>query len=348
MVVMSVATVQAIAARLAGCAAFRAKRDIARIAASIDGAPSPVHRWREQDGHILVGDDTAAIPDGEGYLLFAAEGMLPELVDRDPYFAGWCSVMVNVSDVAAMGGFPVAVTDVCFHAPSAPVEHVFAGMRDACRAYGVPLVGGHTTVRPDGATMLSVAVVGRADHLMTSFGALPGDALVYAVDLRGAYRGGSPFWNATEGRTAASLRGDLGVLGTLAATGVVHACKDVSNAGVAGTLLMMLESSGAGGLLDLDRLPRPAGIDIETWLFTFPSYGFLFASRPDDTPAVQSCLRARSVACDVVGRVDASRTLRLASGGQEADLWDLAEHAFTGFRPPSTVAMSAPPLPCPR
>jgi selenophosphate synthetase-related protein len=37
-----------------------------------------------------VGDDCAAIPDGDGYLLFAIEGFMNEFVAGDPWFAGWC------------------------------------------------------------------------------------------------------------------------------------------------------------------------------------------------------------------------------------------------------------------
>jgi uncharacterized protein len=58
---------------------------------------------------IQVGDDCAAIPDGNGYLLLAAEGLLPQFVETDPWFAGWCAVMVNVSDIHAMGGRAIAL-----------------------------------------------------------------------------------------------------------------------------------------------------------------------------------------------------------------------------------------------
>ena len=47
-------------------------------------------QWNEA---ILLGDDCAAIRDRDGYLLLAAEGMLPQLIETDPWFAGWCSVM---------------------------------------------------------------------------------------------------------------------------------------------------------------------------------------------------------------------------------------------------------------
>jgi uncharacterized protein len=319
------------AAALRASAAFRSKRDIGRVAARIDRAPSAVARWRETGEPILLGDDTAAIPDGDGYLLFAAEGILPWFLERDPYFAGWCSVMVNVSDVAAMGGHPLAVVDVYFHAEQSSVEAVVGGIADACRAYGVPLVGGHTTRSEDGPHALAVAVLGRTRSLLSSFGARPGDDLLLAVDLRGGYHGDLPFWDASSGRLPADLRSDLALLGDLAEAGHVHACKDVSNAGVAGTLLMMLEASRAGGVLDLDAVPRPERATMARWLLSFPSYGFLLAVPPARSAAVRSAFRERSVACERVGRVDARTSLRLARGRHEVILWDLEANPFTGF-----------------
>src|SRR5688572_9084973 len=63
-------------------------------------------------GDVPVGDDCAAIPDSGGHLLLAAEGMLESFVAADPWFAGYSAVMVNLSDVAAMGGRPLAIVDV--------------------------------------------------------------------------------------------------------------------------------------------------------------------------------------------------------------------------------------------
>ena len=41
---------------------------------------------------IRVGDDCAAIPDGDGWLLFAIEGFVNDFVEADPRFAGYCGV----------------------------------------------------------------------------------------------------------------------------------------------------------------------------------------------------------------------------------------------------------------
>ena len=141
---------------------------------------------------VPVGDDCAAIPDGDGHLLLAIEGFLDSFVAADPYFAGYCGIMVNLSDVAAMGGRPLAVVDALWSRDAAAADPILAGLSDAAALYGVPVVGGHTNTRAD-AGNLAVAVLGRAGpRLLTSFDAAPGDDLVAAIDLRGRFRDPHP------------------------------------------------------------------------------------------------------------------------------------------------------------
>jgi uncharacterized protein len=99
-----------------------AKADIARVADQLGFTANDT---------IRVGDDCAAIPDGDGYLLLAIEGFINEFVAADPWFAGWCGVMVNVSDIAAMGGRPVAVVNAIWSAGDTAAEPILQGLRAA-------------------------------------------------------------------------------------------------------------------------------------------------------------------------------------------------------------------------
>ena len=82
-----------------------------------------------------MGDDCAAIPDGDGHLLFAIEGFINSFVAADPWFAGWCAVMVNVSDIASMGGWPIAVVDAIWAEGEPAAEQILDGMKAASAAY---------------------------------------------------------------------------------------------------------------------------------------------------------------------------------------------------------------------
>jgi AIR synthase-related protein len=281
-------------------------------------------------GEVRLGDDTAAIPDGEGYLLFAAEGMLPSLVASEPRLCGYFAVMVNASDIYAMGGRPLAIVDTLFSPGAAAAEPLLAGLADGARRFGVPVVGGHTNLKSPYAA-LSVAVMGRARRLLTSFAARAGDELVMAVDLRGEMHQSHLFWNASLSAPPARLRADYELLPEIAEAGLCAAAKDVSMGGLAGTALMLLEGSGVGATLTLDAVPRPPGVPWEKWLLAFPSFGFLLSVPPDRCDAVLATFAGRGIAAARVGRVDGSRRLTLAAAGETALVWDLGAQPLTGY-----------------
>jgi AIR synthase-related protein len=313
-------SLEALVGLLRASRGFTHKRDIDGVMAALrGGAPSD----------IAVGDDCAAIPDGDGYLLFAIEGFLNEFVECEPWFAGYCGVMVNVSDIYAMGGRPTAIVDALWSRAGDAAMPILEGLAEASRVYGVPIVGGHSNRRAD-REQLSVAVVGRARRLLTSFDARPGEHLVAAIDLRGRFHEPYAYWNASVGASPERLRGDLEVLPALAEDGLAAAGKDISMAGVVGTALMLLECSGVGAVVDVDRIPRPDGVQLERWLCAFPSYGFLLSVPDRHLDAVLSRFAARGIACASVGRTDASRIVTVRRGDASAKLWDLEQESFIG------------------
>jgi AIR synthase-related protein len=301
------------------------------VAHKADIAAVVAHLGIGGDDAVPVGDDTAVIPDGDGHLLFAIEGFVEDFVAADPWFAGYCGVMVNVSDVLAMGGTPIAVVDAVWSADAVQAELLLAGMRGAAARYGVPVVGGHSNLRA-ASGQLAVAILGRAARPVTSFGARAGDALLVATDLRGAFRQDFPWWDASTSAPAERLRGDMRIMAQLGEAGLLTAAKDISMAGVVGTAIMLAEASGVGCLVDLDRLPMPADVPMARWLTAFPSFGFVMTAHPGDAPAVVEAFAARGIACAVAARVDDSAAVTIAQGGEAAEVWNLAQ-PLTGCAP---------------
>ncbi|VTU18841.1 sll0787 family AIR synthase-like protein [Variovorax sp. RA8] len=315
-----------IAEALRATRGFAHKRDIADVVSALGRSLPGGHAALAQA--VPVGDDCAAIPDGHGgYLLFAIEGLVEDFIVRMPWFAGYCGVMVNVSDIYAMGGRPTAVVDALWSCGMDPADEVLRGLAEAAARYGVPIVGGHSNNRSE-RPQLAVAILGHARRLLTSFDARPGDVLVMAVDLRGAYEEPFPYWNASTRAPTARLRADLELLPALAEDGLCRAAKDISMAGAVGTAMMLLECSGVGAHIDLDALPRPAGVPMMHWLSSFPSYGFVLSVAPSRVAEVLARFAARDIACGVVGEVDGSREVRLRADGEEASLWDFGREAF--------------------
>ncbi|MGI4862117.1 MAG: sll0787 family AIR synthase-like protein [Janthinobacterium lividum] len=290
---------------------------------------------------VPIGDDCAAWADGDGFLLFAIEGFVNAFVEAEPRFAGYCGVMVNVSDIYAMGGRPIAVVDALWSRPGDAATPILDGLAQAARVYGVPIVGGHSNRQCD-REQLSVAILGRATRLLSSFAARPGEHLVAVIDLRGGFHEPFPYWDASSGAPAARLRADLDILPQLAESGLCRAAKDISMAGIVGTALMFAECSACGLAIDVDAIPRPSQVPIARWLDIFPSYGFLLAVDDAALPAVLAAFAQRELAVAAIGRFDASRAVRLRAGNAgdaaaEATVWDFTQEALIGCGPREAV-----------
>lgn len=306
----------ALADALRASRGFAHKRDIGQVLGRLGLATA--------GAGVPNGDDCAVLPSpgADGHLLLAIEGLVADFVQASPWFAGYSGVMVNLSDVAAMGGRPLAVVDALWSADADVAAEVLAGMQAASERYGVPLAGGHTNLRAGGA-QLAVSVLGHARRLITSFDARPGDRLVLAVDLRGRWMDPFPFWNASTEAPPDRLRADLALLPALAEADLVRAGKDVSMAGVPGTALMLLECSRVGARLALDRLPHPPGCDGGDarlrWLTAFPSFGYLLSVRPSALDEVLARFAARDIAAADVGEVTAGSRLVVTDGEGEGE-----------------------------
>lgn len=302
------------------------KRDIQTAAANL----GPYVTDRGTGEPIFLGDDCAAIPDGDGYLLLAAEGLWPPLVAADPWFAGWCAVLVNVSDIYAMGGTPIAVVDALWSPSEEQAGSLWRGMVAAATTFDVPIVGGHTNCHSP-YSALSVAILGRAHRLITSFDAQPGQALVLVTNLAGRSHPDYPFWDAATQAEPATLRRQFDLLPAVAHQGLCQAGKDVSMGGIIGTVLMLLETSGCGAVLEIDAIPRPPEVPLAQWLLSFPSYGFVLSVMPEQVSPLQALFRAEALTCEVIGQVTPGHALTLTAGEESSVFWDFQQTSLTGF-----------------
>jgi putative N-acetyltransferase (TIGR04045 family) len=222
----------------------------------------------------FVGDDGVPVPGSD--LVAACDAIVPSMVERDPEWAGWCSVLVNVNDLAAMGATPVGLLDALGARDQSFAARVLAGLRRASAAYDVPVLGGHTQLAVPAS--LSVTALGRTAHPVPGGGGRPGHRLRLTADLGGRWRPGytGQQWDSATSRSPGELRAMLHAVARARPT----AAKDVSMAGIAGTLGMLAEASGCGAVLDVASVPRPAAATVGDWLTCFPGFAMITADEP--------------------------------------------------------------------
>lgn len=279
---------------------------------------------------VGIGDDAAVLKNNEGYLLFSVDGVLPALVREEPYAAGKASVMVNVNDIYAMGGRPVAMVNVIASKNTERISEILKGIAKGCEKFRVPMVGGH--LHPDAEEdSLVVSIVGTAKSLLLSSNAKPGDKLIFAVDLNG--RSGCKTvrsWDSTSGKSSEDVIERLEILCYIAENGLCEAAKDVSMGGIFGTIGMLLESSGLGGDIFLDDIPKPDELAVNEWLKAFMSYGFILSVNCNNVEKVVNNFQKKRIVASVIGEVKKEKKMEVISGKEREVLFDFNNEAIVG------------------
>ncbi|WP_433305292.1 MSMEG_0567/sll0787 family protein [Actinoplanes sp. CA-030573] len=244
---------------------------LAALAAATKGPLGGLLAGLAPGGAGFVGDDGAPVPGSD--LIAACDAIVPSMVERDPEWAGWCAVLVNVNDLAAMGAEPVGLLNAVGARDVAHAARILGGLRRAAEAWGIPVLGGHTQLGVPAA--LSATALGRTAVPVSGGGGRPGMRVRLTADLGGRWRPGhhGRQWDSTSDRTPGELRR----MQSFVRRARPAAAKDVSMAGIAGTLGMLAEASGCGALLDVARVPRPAGATVGDWLACFPGFAMLTA-----------------------------------------------------------------------
>jgi len=279
------------------------------------------------------GDDAAVIPWKDGFLLLAADGIMTRLLINEPYAAGKASVMVTVNDIYSMGGRPLAMVNVLASGDENHRAQVVEGIKKGCEKLKVPMVGGHLHPdAPGNSPSLAVAILGYANKLLRSHLAEAGDDLILAVDLKGDKGCQSVVsWDANSGKTPEELIHRLEALPLIAEKELAQAAKDVSNAGILGTLSIMIENSGKGAIIELDSIPKPTEIELSDWLVCFQSFGFVLSVSPKHSETVVDLFQEREIIAAIIGKVVDEPMVTLRNGPESNVLFDFRKDKITGI-----------------
>lgn len=291
---------------------------------------------RHEYGNIIAdfGDDAAVIDTGgDEVLLFAADGIWGRIMEKSPWWTGYTSVVVNVNDISAMGGKPLAMVNIMSSSDPDSIKGIMEGIRDGINKFGVPMVGGHT--HPDTPyNSLSVAIIGIAkkDCVIRSDTATPGDVVIFAYDMDGKVGKNSPYsWDTTSFKDPQVVRECYMVMVTIGEKKLVTAGKDISNPGSIGTLGMLCETSKVGACVDITKIPRPENMDLEQWLKIYPATGYVVTVKPEN---VQECLQTFSlvgITAAAVGEITDSQQVEIHDQKEKTIVFDLTRDIITGI-----------------
>lgn len=283
-----------------------------------------------------IGDDCALVAPQSGMVLAMSMDLLQEgvhfLPGADPYLLGQRTLLVNLSDLAAMGAEPLCFTlglGLCAQ-PDEWLERFSAGLAAVAAAHNCPLVGGDLIASPGGATTVCIQVQGQ----------VPAGA---AIRRGGANAGDLVFVTGTLGDAAAGLRvlkgecretGDESrqhhqtltdaffvpqsrVAAGIALRGLATAAIDISD-GLVSDLGHILQASGVGAVIELEKLPLSpafrACIESDEQLPLAVAggddYELCFTAPEENRDTIEASLAAIDIPLRCIGRIGQEPGLR--------------------------------------
>jgi hydrogenase expression/formation protein HypE len=296
--------------------------------------PELLHRlltsYTRADPRVIVGpavgEDAAVIDMGDRYLI-AKSDPITFATDAIGYYA----VVVNANDIATRGGqpkwflatllLPERTTSVAL------VESIFSQIAEACQAFGIAVVGGHTEVtygldRP----ILSGHMLGEVSPagVITTGGAQIGDVLLLTkgICVEGAAivarerepelrRGDVPERVIQRAKHFLFEPGISVVRDAHIAIGAgrVHAMHDPTEGGLAMAVHELATAAQVGVVIEGNAIPilEEAALLCRAYdlnpLGTIASGALLIATPPADAVQIRQALQLNNIACAAIGRI---------------------------------------------
>jgi len=265
-----------------------------------------------------------------------ANGINPKYGDLDPYWMAASAIDEAVRQIVAVGGDPerIALLDnFCWGNTDKP-DRLGALVRaaeacyDVARAYGTPFisgkdslnnefrVGGESIAIPGTLLISAIGIVEDVSRCVSMDAKAPGD-IVYVVGTTYDELGGSHYLavHGLVGNRAPRVRPERAVrtfkrLAVAIQKGLVRACHDCSEGGIAVAAAEMAFAGGLGMDLYTMTVPRPKSLQRDdAILFSESNSRFICEVRPQHADAFERCLRG--VPCAPVGRITESSRFRV-------------------------------------
>jgi phosphoribosylformylglycinamidine synthase len=263
--------------------------------------------------------DKSSIVNRQSKGVALSNGIRPNYTDLDPYRMAWAAVDEAFRNVTAVGADPdqVAILDnFCWGNPNLPdrlgsLVRCAQGCYDAAIAYDTPFISGKDSLNNEytggdgrkhaipGTLLISaLGIVPDVNQAVTMDLKQPGN-LLFVVGDTGAELGGSHYQQIgghvqpqhyVAPRPVQDALARMRALHQAIRAGLVRACHDCSEGGLAVTLAEMCLAGGLGAEIQLHAIPKTEPITDESLLFSETLSRFVVEVRPEDAARFQEML----------------------------------------------------------
>ncbi|TFF87262.1 MAG: hypothetical protein EU550_03590 [Promethearchaeota archaeon] len=276
-----------------------------------------------------VGEDSAAIKNEDYYILCTTDRIVTKFIEDFPFGAGFSSILVSVDDIYACGGYPLAASIIVSFKDESVGNEIIKGICEGSKKFKVPIIRGHTNIRGK-CYELSSTIIGQVkkEYYISARNAQIGDNIILAIDFDGKIGKASKFfYDTTTFKSSEEVIDKRKSMNELAEKKLVNASKDISNGGIFGTLLQLIDYSDVGVNINIKKFEIPPKLikenyDLIKFSKMYLTTSFILSVPNENCNKVVKIFEKHKMNANVIGKVIKEKhLLKLNSGnGKEVDI----------------------------
>ena len=296
---------------------------------SIDPVVQFIHLNSFKSSRIFsdIGEDSAAIKNDNGmYTLVTTDRIKTTFIEKFPFGAGFSSILVGVDDIYACGGTPLAASLIISFKEQKIGQKIIEGVCAGSKKFNVPIIRGHTNMK--NYFELSTALIGeiKKEDYISAKNAQPNDNIILAVDFEGRIgRASNLHWDTVTYKSSEEVLNKRKSMNVIAKEHLANSSKDISNGGVFGTILQLMQYSEVGADINIEKIVIPPnliekGYNLETFIKMFLTTSYILTAPEEKSQQIIKIFKDHDMSANLIGKIIKKAGLKINNGKESLDV----------------------------
>ncbi|MHA2393273.1 MAG: AIR synthase related protein [Promethearchaeota archaeon] len=272
-----------------------------------------------------IGEDAASIEDGDKYILITTDRIKTNFIENFPFGAGFSSILVSVDDIYACGGIPLAASIIISLKDPEVCKPLLEGICEGSKKFKVPIIRGHTNVRGENYE-LSTTLIGEIEKedYISAGNAQVGDNIILAVDFDGKTgKASNLYYDTTTFKSSEDVLRKRKAMNIIAKNHLAHASKDISNGGIFGTLLQMINYSKVGADVNINLIEIPPILveeecRLDAYIQKYLTTSFILTTSIENSDQMIEIFQEYGLNANVIGKIIKDPNLLRINNGKDS------------------------------
>lgn len=272
-----------------------------------------------------IGEDAATIKENDKYILVTTDRIKTNFVENFPFGAGFSSILVSVDDIYACGGVPLAASIIISVKDPEVCKKLLEGICEGSKKFKVPIIRGHTNINAE-IYELSSTLIGeiKKEDYISAGNAQVGDNIILAVDFDGKTgKASNLYYDTTTFKSSEEVLRKRKSMNIIARSHLAHASKDISNGGIFGTLLQMIQYSKVGADVNINLIDIPPVLlkekcDLDLYIQKYLTTSFILTTSPENSNQLIEIFQEYGLKANIIGKIIKDPNLLRINNGKDS------------------------------